>query len=547
MNDFDVIVVGAGLGGGIAAGVLAEAGQRVLVLERGRDLANDQIARDHLRNHRLSLYGHNTGPELEGNPRTYVFPDGYELEVAPNDGLYQNNAMTVGGGARVWGMQAWRFLPQDFAMASRYGVPTGSSLADWPIDYGELAPWYERAEYEIGVCGEHAPERHGAPRQRPFPMPAVPDSPSSIWLRAGAARLGWSTFTPPLALNSRPYLGRAACIQCGECIGFSCPTDAKNGSHNTMLPRALATGRCTLVTRAQVSRVDTDERGRVIGVTYLREQDTRSPEEVTVRSRSVVLAAGAIETARLMLLSKSTAHPDGLGNTSGHVGRHLQGHYYPGALGLMPKGVLLDGIGPGVNIATTQFNHGNPGVIGGAMLANEFVKLPIIFWRSALPPDVPRWGLANKKYVRDAYRRTAHVQGPVQEIPSPDSRVTLDFRVKDRFGLPVARLSGTTHPETLRTAQFMRGKAEAWLKAAGAEKIWSWPPELKLSAGQHQAGTCRMGDDPKNSVTDRTGRVHGHENLFVADGSVHVTNGGFNPALTIMALAFRTAEQARTI
>ena len=180
MNDFDVIVVGAGLGGGIAAGVLAEAGRRVLVLERGRDLANDQITRDHLRNHRLSLYGHNTGPELEGNPRTYVFPDGHELEVAPNDGLYQNNAMTVGGGARVWGMQAWRFLPQDFAMASRYGVPMGSSLADWPIDYGELAPWYERAEYEIGVCGEHAPERHGAPRARPFPMSAVPDSPSSI-------------------------------------------------------------------------------------------------------------------------------------------------------------------------------------------------------------------------------------------------------------------------------------------------------------------------------------------------------------------------------
>jgi len=543
MNDFDVVVVGAGLGGGIAAGVLAEAGKCVLVLERGDWLQNEQISRDHLRNHRLALYGHNTGPDLKGNPRTYVFPGGREVEVAPNDALYQNNAMTVGGGARVWGMQAWRFLPEDFAMASRYGVPARSSLADWPIGYDELERWYERAEYEIGICGEHAPERHGAPRRRPYPMPPVQDSASAAWLRAGASRLGWSTLTPPLALNSIPYQGREACIRCGECIGFSCPTDAKNGSHNTLLPRALATGRCTLVTRAQVSRVDTDEHGRVIGVTYWREHDNGTHKQVTVRGRSVVLAAGAIETARLLLLSKSVAHPEGLGNASDQVGRNLQGHYYPGALGLLPPGVLLDGVGPGVNIATTRFNHGNEGVIGGAMLANEFVKLPIIFWRTALPPDVPRWGLASKQYVRDAFMRTVHVQGPVQEIPSPDSRVALDPRVKDRFGLPVVRLSGTTHPETMRTAQFMRTKAEAWLRESGAEKVWSWPPELKLSAGQHQAGTCRMGSDPKTSVTDRTGRVHGHENLFVADGSVHVTNGGFNPALTIMALAFRTAEQ----
>ncbi len=544
MNDFDVIVVGAGLGGGIAAGVLAEAGKRVLLLERERALTIDEVPRDHLRNHRLPLYGHNTGPDLQGNPRTYVFPDGRETVAQPHDALYQNNAMTVGGGARVWGMQAWRFVPQDFAMRSRYGIPAGSSLADWPIGYDELAPWYEKAEYEIGVCGEHAPERHGAPRTRAFPMPAVPDSPSSVWLRAGAQQLGWQTFTPPLALNSRPYQGRAACIQCGECIGFSCPTDAKNGSHNTLLPRALATGRCTLVTQAQVARIDTDERGKIVGVTYRRQHHDGKIENVTVRSRAVVLSAGAIETARLLLLSTSVAHPHGLGNGSDHVGRHLQGHYYPGALGLMPENVLHDGVGPGVNIATTQFNHGNPGVIGGAMLANEFVKLPILFWRSALPADAPRWGRAGKAYMRHAYRRTVHVQGPVQEIPNPDSRVTLDTRVRDRFGLPVARLSGTAHPETLRTAEFVRGKAEAWLRAAGAEKIWSWAPELKLSAGQHQAGTCRMGDDPNASVTDRTGRVHGHENLFVADGSVHVTNGGFNPALTIMALAFRTAAQA---
>ena len=144
--------------------------------------------------------------------------------------------------------------------------------------------------------------------------------------------------------------------------------------------------------------------------------------------------------------------------------------------------------------------------------------------------------------MRDNYRRVADLRGPVQEIPSPDGRITIDPQVKDRYGIPVVHLSGTTHPETLRTARFMRERAKEWLQASGAVKIWSSEPALTLSGGQHQAGTCRMGDDPQSSVVDRWSKVHGHENLFIADGSVHVTNGGFNPVLTIMALAWRTAE-----
>lgn len=182
------------------------------------------------------------------------------------------------------------------------------------------------------------------------------------------------------------------------------------------------------------------------------------------------------------------------------------------------------------------------------MLANEFVKLPIIHQRTPWPDDVPRWGLAAKRFMRESYGRLIHIQGPVQEIPNPEGRVTVDPQVRDRWGIPVARLSGTTHPETVRTADYIRRRAEEWLRASGAARVWSLPPRLYLSGGQHQAGTCRMGDDPRSSVTDAWGRVHGHENLFVVDGSLHVTNGGFNPVLTIMALAFRSAEHiARTL
>ncbi|HMB96222.1 MAG TPA: GMC oxidoreductase, partial [Tepidisphaeraceae bacterium] len=250
---------------------------------------------------------------------------------------------------------------------------------------------------------------------------------------------------------------------------------------------------------------------------------------------------GAIESARLLLNSTSHHHPRGLGNEFDQVGRHLQGHYYTGALGYFRE-ITHDNNGPGVSIATTQFNHGNAGIVGGAMLANEFIKLPIQFWQSCFPPGMSRWGLDAKKFMRNNFSRLIHVQGPVQEIPNPDSRVTIDVNVRDKFGVAVARLSGTTHPETVRTAEFIRDQAERWLRAAGAENVFSWPIDLHLSAGQHQAGTCRMGNDPQTSVTDSWGRVHEHENLFVMDGSLHVTNGGFNPALTIMALAFRCSE-----
>jgi choline dehydrogenase-like flavoprotein len=176
------------------------------------------------------------------------------------------------------------------------------------------------------------------------------------------------------------------------------------------------------------------------------------------------------------------------------------------------------------------------------MLADEVGTLPIIVWKNLLPPDVPHWGAENKRWMRDNYRKLLRVMGPVHEVPSPDARITLDPDIRDRFGLPVARMSGTTHPETVNISRFMWERAREWVQAAGAVKIWGNPPGLGLSGGQHQAGTCRMGNDPKTSVTDSFGRIHTHDNLYVIDGSLNVTNGGFNPFLTIMALAFRAAE-----
>ncbi len=536
MNRYDVIVVGAGAGGGVTAGVLAEAGKRVLLIERGRSLPFQEVGRDHLRNQRLSQYGHNAGPDIEGNPRT--FDDGHkEHLLRPHENGYQNNAAAVGSGTLVYGAQAWRFMPQDFRMASIYGVPEGSSLADWPITYDELAPYYQRVEWEIGVCGQHEAMSHLPPYDKPYPMPAMPPNQQGKTFRQGAAALGWPTAPVPLLINSVPYNNRPACTRCQHCVGFACPVDAKNGTQNTMIQRALASGHCDLVTGVMVERVTVDSGGRVTGVAYF----DSSGQRVEAQAEVVILSAGAVETARLLLNSAHPAEPEGIGNRSDQVGRHLQGHYYPGAAGLFPEPVW-DALGPGVSTATCRFNHDNDGIIGGGMLADEFIVLPIIFWKRLLPPDLPRWGAANKNFMHQSYRYVSDIKGPVQEIPSPDSRVLLNPQVRDRWGIPVAHLSGTTHPETVRTATFMFERAKEWIAASGAIKIWGLPPGLHLSGGQHQAGTCRMGDDPATSVVDRWGRVHGHDNLYITDGSVHVTNGGFNPVLTIMALAFRAAE-----
>jgi len=524
---YDVIIIGAGAGGGVAANVLTAAGKRVLLLERGISQTFAETGRDPLRNQRMSLYGHNAGPNAD-HPRVVEQADGSSRVVLPWQDGYQGNAATVGGGTLVYGGQAWRYHPNDFRMRSLYGQPAGSSLEDWPIGYDDLAPHYERIEQELGVCGDAQAMTHLPAYARSYPMPPLALTRQGTLHRRGATQLGWHTFPVPLALNSVPYADRPACIRCEWCVGFACPVDAKNGSHNTFIPRAVASGKCNLVTGAMVEHIVT-KGGHATGVVYFDQDNQR----VTAEAEVIVVAAGAVETARLLLHS---------GFESGQLGRNLQGHVYISANGLFDES-LYDGLGPGVSTATARWSHGNDGIIGGGMLADDFIVLPVIFWKRDLPPHVPRWGLAAKHWMRDNYSRTAGLKGPIQDIPSPEARVTLDPSVKDRWGIPVARLSGATHPESIRTAQFLHAKAVEWLRASGAREVWGEPPAAPyLSGGQHQAGTCRMGHDPRLSVVDASCKVHGTDNVYIADGSVHVTNGGFNPFLTIMANAHRTAE-----
>ena len=533
MKRVNAVVVGAGAAGGIVAKELSTAGLSVVLLERGKWYTANDCRKDDLRNQRTTVLGNAFGPEDEGNPRVWVDANGVPHTVLASEAAYQNDAACVGGGTLSYGAQAWRYMPQDFRMRSTYGAPQGSSLEDWPISYDDLEPFYEKAEYEIGISGDYSGTPFHGPRRRPLPMPPLPPGREFEILEPAARRLGLHPFHIPMARNSVPYNGRGPCMRCRWCCGFACEVDAKNGSQNTVIPIALNTGNCELRTECMAKEVLTDDRGRALGVSYF---DARGRLQEQV-SDIVVVSGCATESARLLLNSKSRLFPEGLGNRHDQVGRHLQGHHYTGAIGYFDFDTY-DDVGPGATIAISDYNHGTPGLCGGGMLANEFIRLPI-HMADRLPPNTPRWGLGHKQAMRDWHKRSIVIMGPTQQIPTANGRVTLDPTVRDKWGLPVVRISGNVHPHTFEIGDMQARRAESWLKEAGAvhTSLMAGKPEL-VSAGQHQAGTCRMGNDPQSSVVNRYCQVHDVDNVFVIDSSVHVTNGGFNPALTIMAVAY---------
>jgi choline dehydrogenase-like flavoprotein len=537
MKRVNAVIVGAGAAGGIVAKELAVAGLSVVLLERGKWYTAHDCRKDDLRNQRTTLLGNAFGPEDEGNPRVWVDPQGDAHTALASEGAYQNNAACVGGGTLSYGAQAWRYMPQDFRMKSTYGAPDGSSLEDWPISYDDLEPFYEKAEYEIGISGDYSGTPFHGPRRRPLPMPSLPPNREFEILEPAARRLGLHPFHLPMARNSIAYNGRGPCMRCRWCCGFACEVDAKNGSQNTVIPVALNTGNCELRTECMVREILTDERGRARGVAYF-DADGHLQEQL---ADLVVVSSCAAESARLLLNSKSRLFPNGLGNRYDQVGRNLQGHHYTGAIGYFDF-ETYDDLGPGASIAICDYNHGTPGLSGGGMLANEFIRLPI-HMIDRLPPGTSSWGLAHKQAMRQWHKRSIVIMGPTQQIPSAEARVTLDPLVKDKWGLPVVRFSGNVHPHTFEIGEVQAQRAETWLKEAGAihTSQMAGKPSL-VSAGQHQAGTCRMGSDPRSSVVTPDCRLHDIDNVFVIDGSVHVTNGGFNPALTIMAVAYKASN-----
>lgn len=545
--DADVVVVGSGPGGSTFADVVTAAGWTVIVLEKGRnhllDLDPPHELLGHFSNDEIKFHQrHFLGPDPLAEPRTFrrSEADGERLFT----GDVNNLPSTVGGGGTHADGKLPRFREEDFHLLSQRGPVDGASLADWPVQYDELEPYYAEAERLIGTAGDADANPFAAWRSGPYPMPPGPDMFGAVLSAAAAERRGLHPYRAPTGANSVPYDERPACNNCGFCM-FGCPIHAK-GDPVSSLRRALRTGRCQVRPEAYVT--DVLVRGvRATGVRYL--DADRRPQEV--RAAYVVLAAGAFETPRLLLRN-------GVANSSDQVGRNLTYHFQTFTVGGFPfslhgeKGravthLMDDPIVPGPDEDAAAREAGLPWIRGGTV-EHGSSTLPI---QEAL--NYPT-GPQHNRSMRDSALRDRlwvfTMQG--EDLPQPQNRIDLDPTVVDAWGLPAGRVTYSPHRHELVASAHWGPILEAVMLDAGAD--WSFssssPPQGELDldhplglapASKHVMGTCRMGDDPATSAVGPEGRFHDVENLLCADSSVFVTSAGYNPTLTIVALAHRAA------
>jgi len=567
MSKASVVIVGSGAGGSVTAWALRSAGHPVLVLEKGRNLlpglgtngpigslfSNDEV--------KEGRYFEVQDPILE--PRTSRTQREARRGVSRSfTGDVNDLPTTVGGGTIHWDAKVPRFWRQDFKGRSLYGPVPGANVADWPLTYDELEPFYDEVEARLGVQGDihrmPSSTLEQAPRRHQFHLPPGAPMYGGTLLAEGAHKAGYYCYPYPQAVHSVPFGGLPACNNCGFCNGFGCPINARGGAAISFLHDALRLG-AELRTRCMVRRIDVSRDGRrARGVAYI-DADGR---ERAVSADIVVLAPSAIETARLLLLSASSQHPHGLGNRSGQVGRNLMFHHFSTGVGLFTERIHAwrgpattftcdDFVGPVTGRAARDaglpyFKGGICEVGGGVLLLDE----------AQLYTELPNaYGTFLKSLLRSLAVRDhiAGIQMMGEDVPQLANRVDLDPKIRDFNGLPVPRITYSPHRfELAAAAHFTPKLARICTSSPGInEGVQSLVDQLSgqhsnplsgSNSTKHIMGTARMGEDPETSVVDGFGRMHELDNVHIADGSVFTTSGGFNPTLTIMALALRAAR-----
>ncbi len=541
----DAVVIGSGAGGGIAAQALAAGGLDVLLLEKGDNVhlgleRTDAAPTNHFSNDELKLVQRDfidQDPRIE--PRTYRRSEG----EAPFVGKVNALATTVGGGSNHYDGNSPRCQSKDFRVRTLWGPVEGTNVEDWPISYDDLEPYYDEVEKRIGVQGDAGINPWEDWRSSPYPMPPGYPKYVSVLLADAARALGHHPWPTPMAINSMAYGGRPACTGCGFCGGFGCPVNAKGSTAVTAIREALLGGRCELRANCFVYRLNTNRTGTAVeSVEYVAADGS-----VVVQSGGLfVLAGNAIESARLCLLSSSPTHPDGLGNRSGMVGRNLMFHSIYTSFGLFPQRTHIHRGHVGSH-GMDDFNRApEPGNLD-VMLGGGTVEMGAQLHPIAEAKSLPIWGAAHKKIMRDSeFRDHLAVLTLIgEDLPLSENRVDLDPTVRDVYRFPVARITWREHDNDRLVAQRLAPRLEAILWEAGAYQVLSVPLTIQeggIPNSRHILGTLRMGTDPDRSVTDPWGRFHDLENLYCADGGVFVTSTGYNPTLTIQALAARQAH-----
>lgn len=514
----DVIIIGTGAGGGVIAKELAETGLELIVLEAGRRY----------------------------DPYTEYPTHAVDFEVRAGDVFSHKDARRdqytsagirpflycrvkgVGGATLHYHAMSPRLHESDFRLRSEDGIAD-----DWPISYADLEPFYTQVEYELGVSGPDGNDANPfePPRSRPFPTPPHEFNLASRIVKRGADKLGLHLVREPLAIPTRDWNGRPACISAGTCR-LGCKISAKSSIDVTYIPKAERTGKVQIRTECMAWKITTGPDGRARSVIYF----DADGHEKEIFARVIVVAGNAVETPRLLFLSASNQFPNGLANSSGLVGKRFTEH-----LSVFAHGVFPERLDPWRGVPTggiiQDFYETNPrsSFARGWTISVENENQ----WPLATARSVPGWGPEHKARVKELFGHVVGLATDGEQLPDERNQVRLDHNVKDIYGLPVPLLINNHGKNDLAMIDAMSRKLKEILEAAGAKQIHVG--QVIPGGSSHYLGTCRMGADPRTSVVDPWGRTHDVPNLFVGDGSVFVTVGSANPALTISALATRTA------
>jgi choline dehydrogenase-like flavoprotein len=535
-QEVDFLVIGSGAAGGIMAKELSVAGFSVVVLEQGSWGAYGH-EQDYNKDELLNMFPPTPADHLMSDPvvrQPNTFRRNDKEKAVRGTHSY---GCVVGGGTVTYGGSSWRHLPYEFNEATHVGTIAGTGLADWPVSYAEMEPYYTKAEWEIGIAGLRVDSPFFAPMSKPYPVAPQPLKASGALFKVAAEKLGVTVVPNVAAIITEPYQGRAACVNCGMCSGFGCQVKARSSSAVTMFPIALNTGRCEIRVNSYVREISVDKRGRVTGAIYFDAQK----QEVFQKAKVIVLSANGSESPRLLLLSKSALFPEGLANSSGIVGKYLMSGNISGATGVFEH-PLNEFKGCVTGAAILDYVHTDPkrGFYGGGRMTARGQQSPIQYGLGG-PHDAPSWGAGYKKALREQANRKMTITNFITQLPLETNRVDLDPDLKDAWGLPAMRITTTSHPDDFKSMEFFKQKSVEILQAAGATTVWP-EPISDTRGGAHSRGTCRMGKDPKTSVVDKWHRAHDVPNLFIVDGSSMVTGGRNHPTMTIQALAFRAAE-----